>query len=415
MNILLSAYACEPGKGSEPGVGWNFAMAMARHHEVWVITRANNRAAIEAALAREAMPGVHFAYWDLPRWAMRWKRGRRGVHLYYYLWQLGIFRTALALHRSVHFDIVHHVTFLRYWAPSFLSFIKAPLVWGPLGGGDSAPKSFWRDFGWRGMAYEAARETARAIAERGPWVRFTAHRNAIALATTAATAARLRRIGARRVAVFSEVGLAAEEIALLAQARPTPTPPFRFVSLGNLYHLKGFHLGLRAFAAAGIAGAEYWLIGGGRERQRLERMAGDLGIADRVRFFGALPRATALAQMRQCHVLLHPVLHDSGGWAAIEAMAAGLPVICLDLGGPATQVTEHAGFKIPGTSPDQAVCDMAASMTALARDDALWRGQSAAASDHVRRHYCWDAKSHEVDAIYRAIADGDRAVLGAMR
>src|SRR2546430_4418443 len=42
----------------------------------------------------------------------------------------------------------------------------------------------------------------------------------------------------------------------------------------------------------------------------------------------------------------HPSLHDSGGWVCLEAMAAGRPVICLDLGGPGYQVTEESGIKI---------------------------------------------------------------------
>ena len=52
MRLLLSAYACEPGRGSEPGVGWNWAIALAAlGHDVWVLTRANNRDRIEQALA----------------------------------------------------------------------------------------------------------------------------------------------------------------------------------------------------------------------------------------------------------------------------------------------------------------------------------------------------------------------------
>ena len=50
MRVLLSAYACEPNKGSEAGVGWHWALEIARlGHEVWALTRANNRAPIEAA------------------------------------------------------------------------------------------------------------------------------------------------------------------------------------------------------------------------------------------------------------------------------------------------------------------------------------------------------------------------------
>ena len=42
-NILAFAYACEPGKGSEPGAGWAMARVAARIGPTWVITRANNR------------------------------------------------------------------------------------------------------------------------------------------------------------------------------------------------------------------------------------------------------------------------------------------------------------------------------------------------------------------------------------
>ena len=48
MNVLLSAYACEPGRGSEPGVGWNQVCQISRFHTVWALTRSNNREIIES-------------------------------------------------------------------------------------------------------------------------------------------------------------------------------------------------------------------------------------------------------------------------------------------------------------------------------------------------------------------------------
>lgn len=59
MKLLLSAYACEPGLGSEPGVGWNSALEAARFHDVWVLTRAANRKAIEQV---PSPPRVRFIY-----------------------------------------------------------------------------------------------------------------------------------------------------------------------------------------------------------------------------------------------------------------------------------------------------------------------------------------------------------------
>ena len=39
MKVLLSAFACAPYRGSEPGVGWNWAMALAKYNDVVVLTR----------------------------------------------------------------------------------------------------------------------------------------------------------------------------------------------------------------------------------------------------------------------------------------------------------------------------------------------------------------------------------------
>ena len=123
LKLLLSAYACEPDRGSEPGVGWHQVTQAARFHDTWVITRSNNRPAIEKALAREALPNVHWVYFDLPPWARFWKKGERGIHLYYVLWQLGAFFTARDLSRRIDFDLVHPVTFVNYWLPTLLLLV----------------------------------------------------------------------------------------------------------------------------------------------------------------------------------------------------------------------------------------------------------------------------------------------------
>ncbi|GAA6750470.1 hypothetical protein Thermus77412_10860 [Thermus antranikianii] len=404
LKVLLSAYACEPGKGSEPGVGWNMAVHLARHHEVWVLTRANNRPAIEAGLAKNPVPGLHFVYHDLPPWARFWKRGQKGVQVYYYLWQLTAIPLVRRLHREVGFDVVHHVTFVKYWAPSALAFLKGvPFVWGPVGGGESAPLPFWPTLGFRGVLYEAARTLARALGELDPLVRLTARRAALALATTPETANRLRKLGAKRVEVLSQVALSEEEIDCLGKLPPPEPKPVRFLSVGRLLAWKGFHLGLMAFAQSGLEEAEYWIVGDGPERKRLEALARRLGVAHRVRFWGALPRAEVLRLLGQVHALVHPSLHDSGGWVSLEAMAAGRPVICLDLGGPASQVSEVAGFKVPANFLEQAVEDMAQGMLKLAKEPGLRRRMGEAALRRVREAFSWERREGEIATVYKQV------------
>ena len=90
-----------------------------------------------------------------------------------------------------------------------------------------------------------------------------------------------------------------------------------------------------------------------------------------MKFWGNLPREKTLEKLAQSHVLVHPSLHDSGGWVCLESMAAGRPVLCLDLGGPAVQVTAETGVKVSAHTPEQTVQELSAAMKQLAQEPEL--------------------------------------------
>ncbi len=408
LKVLMSAYACEPGKGSEPGVGWNLAVHMARFHDVWVLTRANNRPAIEAELERNPVENLHFCYHDLPGWARFWKRGPRGVQPYYYLWQLTACRVVRALHQQVGFDLAHHVTFVKYWAPACVAFLNVPFIWGPVGGADSAPLAFWTGFGLRGIAYESLRVLALQSAEFDPLLRRTARTAAIALCTTPETARRARLLGAKDVRLFPQVGLSTEELDRFQASGPAKSAGIRFVAIGRLLHWKGQHLGLIGFAKAALGQAEYWLIGDGVERQRLRQLANKLGIANSVRFWGQVPRNQTFQLLSESDVLIHPSLHDSGGFVCAEAMAAGKPVICLDLGGPAVQVTDECGFKVPARSPDETIQLLAQAMRRLYHEPELRLRMGAAARERARTEFNWARKAERLNELYQEVVPQSR-------
>ncbi|MEW5859280.1 MAG: glycosyltransferase family 4 protein, partial [Cyanobacteriota bacterium] len=400
MKILLSAYACEPGCGSEEGVGWNTVRQVANHHEVWVLTRIGYRAAIEAELDRHPVPNLHFVYFDPFNWTEDWRNKQGLVQLHYYLWQIQAYFLATRLHREIGFDLVRHVTYVKHWSPSFLALLPVPFIWGPVGGAESAPKAFWKDFSRRGKIYELLRNFAQSVGEQDPFVRLTAKRSCVGLATTEETAERLRSLGVKNVQIASQVGLSKEEISQLAHHIVPADSPIRFITVGRLIHWKGVHLGIRAFALAQIPKAEYWIVGDGRERQQLEAIAHSLGVADKVRFWGALPRQETLSKIGHCHVLVHPSLHESGGFVCAEMMAAGRPVICLDLGGPAVQVTEETGIKVAAIDPEQVARDIATAMTRLAEDPALRVRMGQAGQKRVKEVFDWDLKERLLLNLY---------------
>ena len=79
IHICISAYACDPTRGSEPGVGWNIVREVARRHRVWAITRQKNQAVISAELQRAPLPNLQMIYFDLPKPLRVWKIGRAHV------------------------------------------------------------------------------------------------------------------------------------------------------------------------------------------------------------------------------------------------------------------------------------------------------------------------------------------------
>jgi glycosyltransferase involved in cell wall biosynthesis len=403
--VLVSVYSCAPGSGSEPGVGWNWVRQIARHNQVWAITRANNRPSIELEQKRAPLKNVIFSYYDLPRWSRFWKRGPRGVALYYYLWQMGIYRLARRVHAEVSLDLVHHVTFGKYWAPSFLAMLGPKFIWGPLGGGESAPDGFRHTFDLRGQAYEAARDLGRAIEQLDPFVRLTARRSTLALAKTPETAQRLKHIGCRDVQVFQEVSLPLSEIQALGRIPVHNPPPLRMLSIGRLLHWKGFHLAIEGFARLHhqFAAAEYTIVGNGPERINLEKLARGLGVGDKVRFVGAIPRSEVLAELASADVLVHPSLHDSSGWVCIEAMASGRPVICLDCGGPATQVTAESGYRVRAATPAAAITGIAEAMLALAQDPELRRRLGEGGKRRVAADFNSERMAASLAAIYEQV------------
>ncbi len=422
--VLMVAFACGPGRGSEPGHGWQLASRTAARHDVTALVYSGFRRAVEAELAARPVPGLHVVYYRLPFEHARHHVGgddRSGPReqLHYHAWQIGAGRLARRLEREAPFDLAHHVSFMRYWSPSAAASVDAPFLWGPVGGGESAPRAFYPSFSTQGRRQERMRDLARALCTRLPSVRRTARRATLALAATPESALAVKALGARRVEVApAGVTLTAEARTRLNALPPPGDGPARFVSVGRLLHWKGFDLGLRAFARAcasgdpSLDGAEYWVLGDGPERERLAALAAALGVAGRVTLWGSRPRDECFRRLGESHVLVHPSLHDSGGYATLEGMAAGRPVVCLDLGGPALQVTPETGVVVAARTPDQAEADLAGALACLAADPELRARMGRAGRARVEARYPLSALvDHTLDRYDRIWAEqGARAV-----
>lgn len=402
LKVLLSAYACEPNKGSEPEVGWRWALQMARFHEVTVLTRANNREAIEAGLGSgSARGGLRFVYHDLGPGMLAAKRRFRLVTLYYLVWQRSARRLAARLHADCSFDLMHHVTFAGYRYPVATSGHGVPAIWGPVGGIQSIPRELWP---WRhaaSLAHELARNADNLV--QGPPLNRLRRRAAAqdrVLVSTREMAGALAALGIDSQ-LMPTIGL--ETGALPVRPRAVGSGRLRLLFAGQIITLKGADLAIEALAAAG-GSATLTFIGSGNYQRAAERQARALGLSGRVRFAGRVSREAMLRAYADFDVLLFPSIHDTGSYAVIEAMFNELPVICLDLGGPAVAVTERCGVRVRPGARSQVVADLAAAIRFYEGNAAAVREHGAAARAEVLRRYEWDRKGEEMNRVYLEVA-----------
>ncbi|HEY3368837.1 MAG TPA: glycosyltransferase family 4 protein [Symbiobacteriaceae bacterium] len=364
------------------------------------MTRSANQPAIARELVANPMPNAHFVYYELPRWLGAVTR--RFHHFHYYLWQFGALTVARRLHQEVNLDLTHHATYASFRFPASVSFLGLPFIWGPIGGAERVPLAFLRELGPTGAIREIARSVHGRLASLDPFTAYTRRKATLLLATTPETRASLARNSAH-VLVFPTIGV--EQIPNGPGAAGRRPDQFRVLTAGNLAPFKGVQLALKAFKllADAVPSAVFSIVGDGPERPRLEQLAVRLGISDRVTFLGKLPRDKVLGLYAAYDVFLYAGLRDSGAMVVLEAMAAAMPVVCLDLGGPGVSVTSDCGVKVPASTPEQVVRDLGLALVRLAEDEALRSRMGEAGLNRVRAQMDWTRKGEQINALYESV------------
>jgi len=406
--VLASAYACHPSPATAhfPGeaiLGWHLAKEIAGFADLHLITWAFNRAGVEGTLADEngREPAVHYV--DLPPRLYEILRDRHlGTRIYYYLWQRAAAKTARELHRRVGFDLFHQITFSNDWMPSFIApALPIPFIWGPIGGGQRVPKELMGILARRDRRQERSRTFFQNVWRTTPARRRCARKASAILVCNRETRGVLAR-WADKIIDFPVNGIRREDIAAVAPAA-VRRDGFRLLYVGRFDPIKGLPLALEALRILlGIApSATLELVGEGPERPRLEALAGRLGIADRLIWTPWSPRSEIFQKMRQSDVFLFPSMRDGGGAVVVEAMASGLPVVCLDLAGPGLHVRDGYGIKIPSDRPDVVAAGLAGALGRFWCDPGLRARMGGAARERAASFYEWSSLGARLRGIYR--------------
>lgn len=405
--LLMSAHACSPVRGSEAGSGWNRALTAARRFDTWVLCADVFESEIEAHLReRGAVPGLRFVFLPM-RSGDLWDRVHPVWYRRYHQWQKRALRTARRLHREIGFDLVHHVTYNGYREPGYLWRLDVPFVWGPVGGSQNYPWRFLSIAGLEGALLEGTRSLVNLYQLR--WrrrVRQAFRAADVVLAANSTNREAFARVHGVDAPVLVDTGL--------VETSPSPGPRgpedrLRILWCGILTSRKALRLLLEALGSVrDELDFELTVLGEGPRRRRLERLARRRGISGAVVWRGWVSHEQALTTCSRSDVFVFTSLRDTSGNVVLEALGAGLPVVCLDHQGAHDMVTPECGVKIPVTSPADVVRRLAAALVWLAEDAEARRRLSRGARARAVR-FLWETQAETIFDAY------DRALHGTRR
>ena len=403
MKILLSAYACNPTKGGESGIGYHWMHEWLRNgHEVWCLTRPDERADLEAYLATalplEFAERLHVGYVAVPDEVDYLYRWQFGVYLHYMTWQHRAWRTARQLDATVDFDLVHHASYGSLQLASWLWRLGKPLIIGPLGGGQQTPGAF-RAYIPDWFKSETMRNAiGRLLLTCDRNVRQSIRHAALVLATNQETAAKVRRLGARRVELFLDSGLPAAFLPAEFPERQ-PAPQLRLLWLGRLIHRKALPLVLDALAAvAPRVPFHLTIVGDGPVGAELPALLRQRNLTEHVTWRGALPWAAVREEFLSHDVFLFASLRDSFASQFLEAMGTGLPIITLNHQGARDFIPTAAALKVPVTTPAETVAALARAVEQC-YDQPARRVAMGRAGYEFARTQSWPARSRRLLAL----------------
>lgn len=405
LKVLLGCYACDPGYGSEPGMGWNFVRNIARYHDVHAIVEEGEfRETLTrfAAEHPEEVQDITFHFVRRTHHETLRKFWPPSYYWFYRVWHRKAYRLAIELDKKENFDIVHQVTISGFREPGFLWKLGKPFIWGPLGGFTDTPWCLLSSLGPVGALHFGIRNIINGIQKRwGLSARAAARHSAAILTSTTKAVEEIRRFWGRDAVLMNEVGLETGHEQFCSPAHE-PGTPLRICWAGEHIPRKALDLLLHALPLCKEK-MELHVLSKGPRMEAWKRLSNKLKLDDVVTFHGFVPREEAFRIMSSSHVFCITSVREDTSTVVFEAFRYGLPIIALDHCGFSTVIDDSSGIKIPINSRTQVITDYARHLDFLATHEETRQQLSHGALARCRQ-FTWDEKMRILNELYAQAA-----------
>jgi glycosyltransferase involved in cell wall biosynthesis len=394
MKVLLSAHACNPESTSESIVGWRCLLAVASRHDVWLLTAERNRAALHRAQQNGSLPAnvqLHFA--GKPFEKRKNPMAAKLQEWPYYSSFLKAARTvAMALHREVGFDLVHHSTFATWRESVPYGELGIPFVMGPIGGGEifALRYSFYMSLQARVFEWFRNCATLASIANAG--VRKTFREVSVVLSANAETSSIVSKFvrDPKRIQNLLVTSFPRDVIEKYAIGENKSWDgPLRLAGGGTCEGRKGVMLVMKSLLQVKARGIpfHYTFAGSGPEAEYLKKKRDTMGLSQEVDILPNLSRERYLEHLKDTHIYFLPSLRDNSPVALMESMLARCVPIVAACNGPAVIVTPDCGFPCPIESPASLIKNMANIICELHQDREKLKALGEAAYLRISRDF----------------------------
>lgn len=400
--IFISAYACEPYKGSEGGIGWNVVNELAKYHEVHVLTRANNKEVIESYYAENIQQNKpFFHYYDVPKWLSFWKKKRRGYRFYYYLWQYGAYFKYRDFVNSSGFDIVQHLTFANFATPSLFMRCKGVTVWGPIG---NIPVSdnVYCALPFKVKVKESLRKYIRLFLMYLDPMRARTLKDADFIFEYEENPCKsFPEKYYHKVCFHSQTGINTEE-PFYHNCVKHSSDQKRVLICSEFMHWKGCVWA--AMAAKKILeknpDAVLDIYGYGPEKKNMEKI---LHGVPNVIWHGFVSREEMFQALVDADVFLYPSYHHGLATVILQAMQAQLPIVALDGDPIAETVKWGCGLVAFGKGEKEIVDSVCACAEKILADPELRKKMGEKGREMIRTHYEWSVLTKKMSDLYETL------------
>lgn len=405
MNILAIAYACEPDRGSEPGVGWNWVKLIADHkeHNITVLTRANNKPVIDKYMMSHNDMKADFIYYDLPKWILKYKHGDRGIKLFYSLWQIGVIKHIKKNVDISQYDLIWDFNFGSLNLPLFTYKLKKKYVIGPVSTKKKMPEAYIKKMSLKGRMKYAIQQFMKEHLWSNPIVWKALKKADRVILCNEMSKEFLPKCQREKAQVVFHNGIVEEDYPKY-QGKSEHGDKLELIYAGRLIDTKNIETAINALKIVKDSGRDFSfdIYGNGNLKEKLEKQVTNLGLEKNITFHKKVSQQELFAEYIKKDCFLFPSLLEISSTAVMEAMFCGLLPVSMDIRCMEFIYNGSPAIRVPCIAPEVDAKEIAHKILSL--ETAEIKKLKDECYDFAKNNFIWETRRNEITTLLNKLS-----------